>query len=242
MRLPRNALRGKVALLTEGSQGAGLACALKLAQAGAALVLCGPTLPAVESLYQQLEQVPGVELLGAACDGRELAALREVRDQALQRFGHIDIWINSVARPSAPVPTHEITAPQWRAVLESHLLSAFHGTQLALEHMLRRNEGHIITLIDPTPERATGYQTAQAGLEAFTTSVAAEYRTTDLSILGLRLPPRLPLEQPTLTPELLEVGEVLCHLVGLQDGRRRANVIVEVESGWWRRLRGLWGG
>lgn len=257
MARPSTVLRGKVAVVTGSTRGIGLMIAAAFAQAGAQLVLCGRTMAGVEAAYHQFEAVPGVEVLGVACDVRRHAEVEALAAQALARFGALDIWVNNAALAGPRAPTAEMPPEAWQAVLETNLLGTFHGTQVALLHMLPRSAGKIITLVDPEasagkvpPAGLAAYAASKAGVLRFMQSVAAEYQHTPLSLLMLApgspattlFPPDPLTPAPRRPPtELTEIGEWAVRLASREtDGI--TGRLYEVEQGLGKTLRGLWRG
>ncbi|MBA3532766.1 MAG: SDR family NAD(P)-dependent oxidoreductase [Ardenticatenales bacterium] len=223
---PSNALRGRVAVIMESTQGVAPLIAAALAQAGAAITLCGAEMAAVEILYQQFAAIPGVEVLGAACQGHHLAEVHIIADQTMERFGQIDIWINHPLMSGPSAPTHELAAAQVQGIVDRALLATMHGTQVALTRMLPRQRGKIITVLNKGAPSPT-HDAMRVALLRFTRSVAEEYRATGLSINALTTTPGL---------DAVEVGERVGRLAGAESDGVTGRVY-QMGQPWWQPLR-----
>ena len=206
---PSTRLKGKVAVVTGSTRGIGLLIAAALAQAGAHIVISSRSMAAVEAAYEKFEGVPGVQVLGVECDVRDLKQVEQLAARAVDRFGQIDIWFNNAGIAGPYARTGEIPPDEWRAVVETNLMGTYHGTYVALQHMVPRGAGKIINLLGAGDEDSrrtrfaymSAYATSKAAVRRFTLAVAEEYRDTDLSILGFN--PGLVKTDLTLHPKPL---------------------------------------
>lgn len=206
---PSTRLKGKVAVVTGSTRGIGLLMAAALAQAGAHVVISSRSMAAVEAAYEKFAAIPGVQVLGVECDVRDLAQVERLAQRALDRFGQIDVWFNNAGITGPYARTGEIPPDEWRAVIETNLIGAYHGTYVALQHMVPRNAGKIINVLGAGErdirrtrfEYMSAYATSKAALRRFTLTVAEEYRDTNLSILGFN--PGLVKTDLTLQPKPL---------------------------------------
>lgn len=259
---PTSALRGRVAVVTGSTRGLGLIIAASLAQAGASIVICGREMAGVEAVYGQLAAIPGVEVLGAACDVRRRAEVEEMAAQALDRFGRIDIWINNAAITGPLQPVAEIDPEAWQAVIETNLLGTFHGSQVALTAMLPRNEGKLINVVgagaregQTLPPGLSAYASSKAAVLRLTEQLAEEQRASGLSILAMRpapvttgllpggaggLPEGIDGKPGRAAGEIIEVGELAVRLAGREtDGV--SGRLYDASGGLSRRLKGWLG-
>src|SRR5262245_37031722 len=89
-------LEGRCAVVTGGSRGLGEAIVLRLAQAGAAVVLTGRGRDALQRVESQVTAIGG-RALGVQADMASLEDSQKVIDEAVERFGRVDILINNAA-------------------------------------------------------------------------------------------------------------------------------------------------
>ena len=97
--------------------------------------------------------------------------------QVVQRWGHIDIWVND-AMVSVFSPVKEMKPEEYRRVTEVDYLGYVHGTLAALRHMLPRDRGHIIQIGSALVYRSIPLQSAycasKAAIRGFTDSLRCE--------------------------------------------------------------------
>jgi NAD(P)-dependent dehydrogenase (short-subunit alcohol dehydrogenase family) len=138
-------LRGRVAIVTGGSKGIGLATVKTLIEEGGYVVAASrnssPDLAALDS--PSLVHVP-VSLLDA--DAPDL-----VVDRAVQTFGGLDILVNNAGGPPPGVvlprgPFLDGTDEDWRAIFDFNLYTAVRMTRAALPHLLARGGGAIVNV------------------------------------------------------------------------------------------------
>jgi NAD(P)-dependent dehydrogenase (short-subunit alcohol dehydrogenase family) len=95
-----NELAGQVALITGAGQGIGQGIALSLAKRGCRVVAVGRTLAKCEATIALIDEHYGVEGLAIGCDIGQLEALPGVVEQAVERFGRLDILVNNAVTTS----------------------------------------------------------------------------------------------------------------------------------------------
>lgn len=136
-------LEGKVALVTGSGRNIGRSIALALAKDGADVVVNARTnREEVEAVAAEVGEL-GRQALPLLADVGDRAQLESMMDQALDKFGHIDIVVNNAAaRPHKPFA--EMTYEDWRGILATDLDPAFITTRAALPGMLERQWGRVI--------------------------------------------------------------------------------------------------
>ncbi len=137
------ALAGKIGVITGGGSGIGLATARILAAEGMHLVLADieePTLaPAVAEI-----QGAGVDCLGVATDVGERASVEALAEQALSRFGKVDLLFNN-AGVAIEGPIQDMQHADWEWLIRVNLWGVIHGIESFLPRMVERGEGgHIV--------------------------------------------------------------------------------------------------
>lgn len=125
-------LKGRVALVTGGSEGIGLAIVRELARAGARVVLTSRSRERAEAAAGECEG----EVLGHACDVRDEASVGTLIETTADRFGRLDIVVNN-AGVGVFKPIQELSVEEWRLQVETNLSGVFLTTRAALP-MLRR--------------------------------------------------------------------------------------------------------
>jgi NAD(P)-dependent dehydrogenase (short-subunit alcohol dehydrogenase family) len=171
-------LSGKVAVVTGASRGIGSAIASRFARAGAAVVVHYR-----EREGDARELVQGLEAAGAravalGADLRRQDDVDRLFREAAGEIGAIDVLVNNAGSyPQTPL----IDAPpdEWKAVIETNLLSVHLATQAAAKRMIERGAaGAIVNVasiegLRPAPEHSH-YVAAKSGVLAYTRSAALE--------------------------------------------------------------------
>ncbi len=170
-------LSGKVALVTGGGSPLGRAAAVALAQAGADVAVVASDVASAEATAAEIRQ-SGRRAVALAGDVTSPAgASRAVRD-TVAGLGRLDILVNAEETPFAK-PLAEISADEWRRVIDGNLSSAFFCSQAAIAHMLSQGQGKVINLVSGLAERgiaqASVFSAAKAGVTALTRSLAIEH-------------------------------------------------------------------
>jgi len=177
-----------VAFITGAAHGQGRAVALALAAAGhdvAALDVAAPleypgygmgTPAELESLRGECEAAGG-ECLIAVADVREDAAVKAAVDAAIERFGRIDLLFNN-AGICAYGLAHELTEPEWDAMIDINLKGAWIVGRHVIPHMIAARGGSIINNSSIAGlrgmARLSHYAASKWGLTGLTKSWAIE--------------------------------------------------------------------
>jgi NAD(P)-dependent dehydrogenase (short-subunit alcohol dehydrogenase family) len=133
---------GKVALVTGGSKGIGLACARALIQAGAQVAVVGRDV----GLLKDLEQTLGsTRLLGIAQDLSQADSAARVVNETLTRFGQVDILVNS-AGSSASGPFLSLPDSAWQDSFNLKIMATLRVIREILPHMVERKQGNIVSI------------------------------------------------------------------------------------------------
>lgn len=171
-------LQGRTALITGASRGIGRACALKLAAAGADIVLN------YHEHSQESEQVKAeilaaypVRVLSLQADVSRQEQVESLFSQALAEFGRLDILVNNagITRDGLLL---RLKPEDWDAVMATNLNGVFYCSKLAARQMLKQKSGRIVNIASVVGLSGNAgqanYAAAKAGVVAFTKSVALE--------------------------------------------------------------------
>jgi NAD(P)-dependent dehydrogenase (short-subunit alcohol dehydrogenase family) len=138
-------LQDKVAVITGGSRGIGRAIALRLAQAGAGVVVSSRTLANVESVAEEIRASGGRALAVEAHVG-EPAAIQRLVEQTIEVFGQVDIVVNNAATNPHFGPILTADEGQWDKILDTNTKGVFRVCKAVVPHMQSRGGGKIINL------------------------------------------------------------------------------------------------
>ena len=175
--LAADANRDKVALITGGGTGIGLATATAFARTGASVVICGRRSEPLTAARAQLEQA-GAECLAMPCDVREPEQVRALVDAALERFEAVDVLVNN-AGGQFTAPAEEITAKGMRAVHRLAVDGAWDLTREVATRSMIPGGGGLIVFTGFSPRRGIpGFahaSAARAALENLAQGLALEW-------------------------------------------------------------------
>jgi len=182
-------LKDKVAVVTGGNSGIGMAIALELARQGANIVIDYVVHPeATEALQKQIIAL-GDRAIGVKADVSQVAELQTLFATAVQEFGHVDIMVNN-AGVETRTSVLDTTEAQYDRVLSINLKSAFFGTQLAAQQMIKQGGGgRIINITSvhedwPMPGN-TAYCLSKGGMRMLTRTAGVELAPHNILVVGV---------------------------------------------------------
>ncbi|HEU4531103.1 MAG TPA: SDR family oxidoreductase [Steroidobacteraceae bacterium] len=173
-------LSGRVALITGGSRGLGLAMAHALGEMGAKLAITARKEAEVQSALEEL-RAAGYAVFGAMSDLSRPETLEPMIAAAEAAHGPIDILINNAgATWGAPAESHPLDA--WKKVIDVNLTGTFLVSQkVGARCMIPRRRGRIVNIASvaglkgSSELRALAYHTSKGGVVNFTRALAAEW-------------------------------------------------------------------
>jgi len=172
-------VRGKVAVVTGGSRGIGLAIARALVADGAQVVVTGVNGAHLSAARPKIEAAgPGsVETLLA--DVRSYDAVKRAIDAAVARFGGLDILVNN-AGVGIFKDVADMTPAEWAQIIDTNLTGVYNACHVAIPHMRRRGGGFIINISSLAGKNAfangAAYCASKSGLNAFSEALMQEVR------------------------------------------------------------------
>jgi NAD(P)-dependent dehydrogenase (short-subunit alcohol dehydrogenase family) len=135
-------LKGRVALITGGSKGLGLAMARGFAEAGANIVISSRHAQELEQAVGQIQDGTGVQAKYFVADMTKRGDVAKLADSAMA-FGRVDILVNN-AGSNVPQTVEEMTDEKWDEILELNLSSCMALSRALIPQMKSRNWGRII--------------------------------------------------------------------------------------------------
>ena len=138
-------LRGKVAVITGGSEGIGKATAMALASEGARVAICARRPDVLEAAAEEVRKGSGGEVLAVPTDVIDPPQMDRFLQQVLDTWGGIDILVNNVGTSSAAT-FENVSDEAWQADLDLKLYSAIRASRAAIPSMRARGGGRIINV------------------------------------------------------------------------------------------------
>ena len=167
-------LNGRVALVTGGARGIGLAIARRLVADGARVALVDLDKSAAESAAGAL----GDQAIALAADVTRTADVERAVAAAHARWGRLDIVINNAGITGGSKLTWELTDEDWNQVIACDLTSVFLVSRAAVKLMLAQRSGRIVNIASIAGKEGNPtlvpYSTAKAGVIGFTKALAKE--------------------------------------------------------------------
>lgn len=141
-------LTGKVAAITGGSDGIGKAAALRLAEEGVRVGICGRREDVLEKAAEELRRATGGEILAIRTDVTEPGAAAAFVRRVAEHFGRLDILVNNAGTSSAH-HFDNLSDEIWRADLELKFFGAIRCTEAAVPYLRQAGGGRIINITTP---------------------------------------------------------------------------------------------
>lgn len=138
-------LQGKVAAITGGSEGIGLATALRLAQEGASVAICGRREGVLREAAETIGARTSVGILPVVADVARAGDPERFIAETVKRFGHLNILVNNAGREAiGAFPS--VSDSEWQADLDLKLFGAIRTIRAALPHLRAAGGGRIINI------------------------------------------------------------------------------------------------
>jgi NAD(P)-dependent dehydrogenase (short-subunit alcohol dehydrogenase family) len=175
---------GKVAIVSGGARGIGLAAARKLAGEGASVVICSDREEQVEETVAALRE-EGLEVRGVRADVTSSADMKKLMDLAIETYGGVDVLVNSagVQRYGTVVETEEEV---WDEVLDVNLKGIYLASRYAIPEMRKRGGGAIVNLSSvqafASQTGVAAYTASKGGINALTRAMALDHAGENIRV------------------------------------------------------------
>ena len=178
MYLDRFSLKGRVAVVTGGAQGIGLACVEALAEAGARVTIAdrNPSAAAEAAMAAK-----GYSVDAVAMDVTKSAEVDAAAERVLKEKGRLDVLVCSAGVARSDTPAEAVTDADWLEVIDVNLNGAFWCCRAFGRPMLAMGRGSIVAVgsmsgfIVNKPQPQAAYNASKAALHHLTKSLAAEW-------------------------------------------------------------------
>jgi thioester reductase-like protein len=208
------AVRGRVVMVTGASSGIGKAAALKIADAGAKVLLVARTPEKLEATQEQIAAGGGAAFIHRA-DLSDPDDIDRMADEVLAEHGHVDVLVNNAGRSIRRSIALSYDRPHdFERTVQLNYLGAVRLILKLLPVMRERKSGQIINVssigVQTNTPRFSAYVASKAALDAFSRSIASEIIDDGVHVTTIHMPlVRTPMiaptkmydRFPTITPE-----------------------------------------
>lgn len=180
-------LEGKVALVTGAAYGIGFSMAKALSQAGAKIAFNCRKQEHMENALKEYEKI-GIQAKGYICDVTQEDEVRQMISDIEAAWGEIDILVNN-AGIIKRIPMMEMSASEFREVIDIDLNAAFIMAKAVLPGMMKKGHGKIINVCSMMSElgreTVSAYAAAKGGLKMLTKNIASEFGEYNIQCNGI---------------------------------------------------------
>jgi 3-oxoacyl-[acyl-carrier protein] reductase len=182
-------LAGKVAVVTGGSRGLGLAAAHALIAEGANVVVCARGADALKRATESLRKAAagGARPAMAVADVSTEAGVKAVVETALNEFGGIDVVVNNVGLAKG-ADIEATTDADWQEAFDQTLFPAIRMTRLAVPHIRKRGGGAIVIVSSIFGRESGGrmtYNAVKAAEISLTKSLAQQLAKDQIRVVSV---------------------------------------------------------
>ena len=174
-------LTGKVALVTGGSKGIGLAIAETLISHGARVMITGRNAEDLERAVARL----GPNARSAPADARSADEAGRAVQATVDQLGGLDVLVNN-AGVGLFKNTADMSPSEWQSVIETNLTGVFHYCHAAIPQLRRRGGGWIVNISSLAGKNpfsgGAAYCASKAGLNAFSEALMQEVRFDNIRV------------------------------------------------------------
>jgi len=177
-------LKDKVAIVTGASSEIGISIVKRFVDEGAKVVMLGRKLDSLEKARSSIKNKDSV--VPMQCDIVDAAQVPQTIEQVLNKYGAIDILVNSAGAINDPVHFHDMSDSDIKKLIDVNMYGVFKMTKGVLPGMRENKSGCIINIGSISSERAIPkvhlavYSATKAALSMFTKAIAVEYARSNI--------------------------------------------------------------
>jgi 3-oxoacyl-[acyl-carrier protein] reductase len=178
-------LGGKIAVVTGGAQGIGLAIAETLAGQGAHLVIADIQEEKAEVVAGEISANTGQQAIAVKVDVVDSASSKAMIDRAIDEFGRVDILVNNAGTTRDNL-IMRMSEADWDLILNINLKGAFNCSKAVVRPMMKQRYGRIINMSSVSglagQAGQTNYSSSKAGLVGLTKALAKELGGRNITV------------------------------------------------------------
>ena len=175
----------RVVIVTGAAGNLGSAVAQAFQAAGAKLVLVDRAADRLQRLFPDLVDSPNY-FLATSVDMTDADAVEAMVDEAVKRFGRVDVLANTVGGFRAGTPVHETPFETWDFLLNLNARTVFTASRAIIPHMLRQGSGRIVNVAARAALKGgtmmAAYSVSKSGVMRLTESMAAELKKDGVNV------------------------------------------------------------
>ena len=178
-------LQNKVALITGGSSGIGLAIAERFLKEGAKVMIAGRSKERCDNTIIQLEAIASDAVDAVVADVSNWDAVQKMVEATVERFGKIDILVNN-AGIYLDKRLEETTEEEWDLVININLKGVFLCSKAVYPHFKNQGSGNIVNIssesgVTGNPDEAA-YCASKGGVTNLTRAMALDYAQENIRV------------------------------------------------------------
>jgi NAD(P)-dependent dehydrogenase (short-subunit alcohol dehydrogenase family) len=182
-------LAGRVAVVTGGSRGIGLAIASAFASEGCSLIISGRNQQTLEQSATELRSdLSGdARVVPVLCDVRDAEQVQQMFDRVARDFGRLDILVNNAGISQSAAPVQNTSIELWRDIIDTNLTGTFLCVRSAVPLMKRG--ATIVNILSVAARDSfagyTAYNASKAGALSLTRTVREELKSTGIRVTAV---------------------------------------------------------
>jgi 3-oxoacyl-[acyl-carrier protein] reductase len=176
-------LKNRVAIITGGAQGFGLAISKRIIQSGGKVVIWDIDEIAIKSA---LDEISSENLSYKKVDVTNFVEIENALLETEKDHSKIDIFVNNAGITGVNAKVWEYPLDEWKKVIELDLNSTFYCCKAVVPYMIKNNYGRIVNIASIAGKEgnpnASAYSTAKAGVIGFTKSLGKELADKNIAV------------------------------------------------------------